>query len=317
MLDRSDIDAAQDTIARYVHHTPTFSARRLGRAIGTRLFHKAELFQKTGSFKPRGALNRVHNTPSSGLQRGLITVSAGNHAQGLAYAAREVGARCMVVMPENAPRVKVDATRSYGAEVVLHGDVNQAYEKMEELRAEHGLTLVHPFDDPLVISGQGTIGLEILDDVQDVTLIVVPVGGGGLISGIGLAAKTRRPSVRIVGVEPAGAAPMRASWDAGHPVRLSSVDTFADGLAAPLVSDLTYQLSRSYVDEVVTVTEDELVQGLEALMTSAKLYAEGGGAAPTAALLAGKVELDGDDVVVAVVSGGNLDWQMLGELING
>lgn len=311
----SHIRAAAETIAPVLHRTPAPTSTRLGRRIGATLIHKAELFQKTGSFKPRGALNRIRHTPRAALQGGLIAVSGGNHAQGLAFAAGIAGAPCLVVMPEGVDPAKVDATREYGAEVVLHGDVNEAYEKVEELRLERNLTLVHPFDDPHVVAGQGTIGLEILEQVPDVTVIVVPVGGGGLISGIATAVKESRDHVRVVGVEPEGAAPMRASFDAGEAVRLPDVDPFALSLAAPMVSELTYSISHRYVDDVVTLSRRELLAGLEALMVSAKLYAELGGAAPTAALLAGKIDVAPSDVVVSVVSGGNLGFSELAALL--
>lgn len=315
MVGLADIEAAREVIAPHLRVTPALGSARLSERIGANLVHKAELFQKTGSFKPRGALNRLHQMERAELDRGLIAVSGGNHAQGLAFAAGRVGAPCLIVMPENVPGTKVAATRSYGADVVLHGDVNAAYEKMDELREERGLTLVHPFDDPFVVAGQGTVGLEILEQVPDVTVVVVPVGGGGLISGVATALKEARgDAVRVIGVEPLGADPMCASREQGYPVRLPSVDDFALSLAAPLVSDLTFAISSAHVDDVVTVTRDEMVDGLEAVMTSAKLYAELGGAASTAALLSGKISVSADDVVAAVVSGGNMGWDELGEL---
>ena len=315
MVALDDVRAAQRAIGDAVAPTPVFGSVQLGSALGVTLKLKAELLQKTGSFKPRGALNRLLNTPREDLERGLVTVSAGNHAQGLAWAARAVGARCTVVMPEGAPASKVAAARGYGAEVVLHGTVGDAYLRMEQLRAERGLLLVHPFDDPLVIAGQGTVGLEIVEQVPGVDAIVCPLGGGGLVSGIAVATKELRRGVRVFGVEPEGAAAMRASWDRGEPVRLESVDTIADGLAAPLAGELTYPLARQYVDDVLTVSDDEILDAMRALLAYAKLVTEPAGAAAVAALLAGKVRVNGGETVVAVLSGGNIDLERLKALL--
>lgn len=314
-LSPDDVRAAAHRIGKAVARTPLFSSSQLGRRLDVTLGLKAELLQKTGSFKPRGALNRLLSTPRVDLERGLVTVSAGNHAQGLAWAANEVGARCTVVMPEDAPASKVAAARDYGAEVVLHGAVGDAYVRMEELRAERGLLLVHPFDDPLVIAGQGTVGLEVVEQAPEVDTIVCPLGGGGLVSGIAVAAKGLRPEIRVFGVEPEGAAAMRASWDRGEPVHLDTVDTIADGLAAPLAGAVTYPLTRRYVDDVLTVSDDEILVAMRALLAYAKLVAEPAGAAAVAALLAGKVPLRGGEKVVAVLSGGNVDLERLKALL--
>lgn len=315
MIELSDVLAARETIAGAVHLTPVFSSAQLGSRLGVRLWLKAELFQKTGSFKPRGALNRLRHTPRADLDRGVISVSAGNHAQGLAWAAREVGARCTVVMPANASPTKEAATRGYGAEVILHGVMAEAFAKLEELRRERNLLLVHPFDDPLIIAGQGTVGLEILEQVPDVDVIVCGIGGGGLISGIALAAKSLKPSVRVYGVEPVGAAAMRKSWDRGAIVHLDAIETIADGLSAPMAGELTYPLTRQYLDDIVTVTDGEIVDGMKALLGYAKLYAEPAGAAATGVLLAGKIPLKTGETVVSVVSGGNLDLEKLRVLL--
>lgn len=313
----SDVLAARDTIVGDVHRTPVFSSRQLSERTGAELSLKAELFQKTGSFKPRGALNRLRRTATDDLERGLVTVSAGNHAQGLAYAARIVGARCVVVMPESAPRTKVDAARGYGAEVVLHGDVPAAYGRMEELRREQGLVLVHPFDDPHVVAGQGTVGLEVVEQLPDVDVIVVPVGGGGLVSGVACAVKSQNPDIRVVGVEPEGAAAMRASWDAGERVSLERTDTVADGLASPFAGEIAFEMTRRYVDEMVVVSDAELVEGMRALFVFAKLYAETAGAAGVAALLAGRIPVAPDEQVCAVLTGGNVDPEKVRTLLGG
>ncbi|MGH7443921.1 MAG: pyridoxal-phosphate dependent enzyme, partial [Longimicrobiales bacterium] len=255
MISIQDIEAAAARLAGRVHRTPLFSTRSLGERTGTRLFLKAECLQRTGSFKVRGALNKVDSLDAAARARGLIGVSAGNHAQALAFAARAAGAQCTVVMPANASRAKVAATEGYGGTVVLHGVVGQAFEKMEALRAEHGYTLVHPFEDEAVMAGQGTVGLEILVDLPDVDVVIVPVGGGGLLSGVAAALKQRRPDVKVIGVEPEGAAAVTVGLAAGRVQPLERVDTIADGLGAPMTGELVLEHVRAFVDDVVTVTD--------------------------------------------------------------
>jgi len=316
MLTLPAIESARRRIGDRVHKTPLLSATRLGARVGATLFHKCESLQKTGSFKVRGALNRVAQLDAGARARGVITVSAGNHAQALAWAARDAGVRCTVVMPEAASRAKVDASRGYGAEVVLHGASSiQAFARAHELAEERSLTIVHPFDDDEIMAGQGTVALEILEQLDDFDDIVVPIGGGGLIGGIAVAIRERRPKVRVYGVEPTGAAVMRESLDAGHPVRLESVKTIADGLAAPMAGDFTYPIVTRYVDDVVVLTDDEIMDAMRDLLLSAKLLAEGGGAAATAAVLSGKLPVAGRRVV-AVVSGGNVDASRIQEVLS-
>jgi threonine dehydratase len=303
----ADVHSARHRIANRVHRTPLLSATRLGARVGATLFHKCESLQKTGSFKVRGALNRVAMLTDAERARGVITVSAGNHAQALAWAARDAGVRCTVVMPTTASRMKVDASRGYGADVVLHGASGiEAFARAHELAEERSLTFVHPFDDEAVIAGQGTVGLEILEQLDDIDDVIVPIGGGGLIAGIAIAIKEQRPSIRVYGVEPTGAAVMRKSLDAGRPVRLESMKTIADGLAAPMAGDVTYPIVKRYVDDVVLVSDDEIAAAMRDILFSTKLLAEGGGAAATAALLSGKLPVEGRRAV-AVVSGGNVD----------
>jgi threonine dehydratase len=305
----SDIQNARKTISDALMTTPMFSASRLGEAGGNvELFLKAESLQKTGSFKPRGALNLIRNTPADQLGRGVITISAGNHAQGVAWAAGAAGVQATIVMQATASPSKIAATRGYGAEVVLiDGTISEAFAELHRLQEERNLTLIHPFDDPLLIAGHGTVGLEIIDQVPDVDVIVCPVGGGGLISGVATAAKSLKPDVRIYGIEPSGAPAMRKSWDAGSAQQLDSVDTIADGLAPPMVGKLNYQLTREYVEDIIIVDDAEISIGIREIMTNAKLYAEPAGAAATAALLAGKVPVQPGETVVALLSGGNLD----------
>jgi threonine dehydratase len=306
-----DVLEGRSAITGKLHYTPVFTSSVLTRRLGAKLALKAECLQKTGSFKPRGVLNRLRALTDEEKSRGLITVSAGNHAQALAWGARQVGAACTVVMPANAPRSKAAAAESYGATVILHGAMAETFAKMEELRQERNLTLVHPFDDPLIIAGQGTLGIEIVEQIPDMTKVVVPIGGGGLISGVALAVKRLRPGAKVYGVEPVGADSMFRSFAEGRPVRLEKIETIADGLSAPYASELTYTLAREYVDEVVTVTDEDLVEAMRLTLAHAKLLAEPAGAAGVAALVSGKIPLAPADTVVAVLSGGNIDLERL------
>jgi len=310
-----DILAARRVIDGQVHRTPVFGSETLGRQIGARLLLKAECLQKTGSFKPRGVLNRLRTLSDEEKARGLITISAGNHAQALAWGARQVGVACAVVMPANASRSKADAAKAYGAKVILHGSMPEAFAKMDELRVERNLTLVHPFDDPLIIAGQGTVGAEIVEQVPDVTKVVVPIGGGGLISGVALAVKHQLPNAKVYGVEPEGASAMFQSRAAGRPVRLDKVDTIADGLAAPYASDLTLALNQHYVDDVVVLTDEQIAEALRLILARCKLLVEPAGAAGVAALLCDKIPVTPGDVIVAVLSGGNVDPDRLKSIL--
>jgi len=311
----ADIRNAHERIANRIHRTPVLSASRLGATVGTVLMHKCESLQKTGSFKVRGAVNKLSQLDDDARARGVITVSAGNHAQALAWASRDAGVRCTVVMPTTASRTKVDASRGYGAEVVLHGTSGmEAFARAHELEIERSLTFVHPFDDEAIMSGQGTVGLELLEQAESVDDVVVPIGGGGLIAGIAVAIKEQRPSIKVYGVEPTGAAVMRYSLDAGRPVRLESMKTIADGLAAPMAGDLTFPIIQQYVDDVVLVSDEEIAHAMRELLFSAKLLTEGGGAAATAAVLSRKLAVEGRRVV-AVVSGGNVDGARVAEIL--
>ncbi len=261
----------------------------------------------TGSFKPRGIVNAVASLASAERSRGVITMSAGNTAIALAYAARALGARATVVMPEAAPASKIAATRAYGAEVVLHPDRVTLGDRLRAERAARGAILVHPYDDAHVIAGQGTVGLEILDDLPDADLVVVPVGGGGLISGIALALTERRPGVRVVGVETRGAPTVRTALDAGEPRRLERIDTVADGLTAPIAGALCLEIVRERVADVVVIDDADVLEGLRALAREAKQVVEPAGAAAVGALLAGAIRPRAGERVVAILSGGNVD----------
>lgn len=309
------ISSARERISHLVHVTPVTTASLLGNEAGVRLFLKCENLQKTGSFKARGALNTLLCLGEASRRRGVVTVSAGNHAQALAWAARVAGVRATVVMPAAASQVKADASAGYGAEVLRHGTTFEAFDHAHSLADERGLLFVHPFDDEAIMAGAGTAGLEILEQVTDADVVVVPVGGGGLIGGVAAAIKQRRPDVRIYGVEPVGAAAMRASLDAGHAVRLQSVNTIADGLAAPMAGALTYEMVRRYVDDVVLVSDDEIALAVGALLSRTKMLAEPAGAAAVAAILTHKVPVREGERVVAVVSGGNIDLERLKAIV--
>jgi threonine dehydratase len=308
MIPLSEIRAAAERVAGTIHRTPVLSAQSIGARGNVELWLKCECFQKTGSFKPRGALNKVLSLSAEERARGLVTVSAGNHAQAVAWAARHVGAPCVVVMPTAAPRSKLNAVRGYGAEVVLHDDRATLFDKLREVERERGLTFVHPFDDPVLLAGAGTVGLELFEDVPGIDAVIVPVGGGGLLGGVSSAIKALAPRVRVIAVELEEGPGLGPALAAGKPVPSPRPpDTLADGMTPPFVGTLPLAIAREAVDEIVTVTEAEIIEGMLLLMTRAKLYVEGSGAAATAALIAGKVKLPPGARVVAIVSGGNVD----------
>jgi threonine dehydratase len=315
MVTLDDIVAARRVIEGRLHRTPLVGSAALGARIGAPLFFKPESWQKTGSFKPRGVLTKIAALSDEERARGLVAASAGNHAQALAWAAGALGIPATVVMPATAPAAKVAATEAYGGTVVFEPSFLTLFQRAEALVAEEGYTFVSPFDDEAVIAGQGTVGLEILDDLPDVGTVVVPIGGGGLIAGIALAIKSQRPQVRIVGVEPEGAAVMWRSHAAGQPVRLERVETIADGLSAPYAGHLTYPLVEQYVDELVLVTDADIRQAMALILERCKLLAEPAGAAALAALLTGAARFAPGAPVVALLSGGNVDVGRLADLL--
>jgi threonine dehydratase len=314
----TDLQAAQARIAGQVHRTPLSTAQSLGALLDqpVELYLKEEQRQKTGSFKVRGALNRLATLDDEQVRGGLVTVSAGNHAQAVSWAARAAGVPATVVMAQSASPTKAAATRGYGATVDLSSaDHIEAFERMHEMEREQGLTFIPPFDDPMVVAGQGTVGLEILEDLPDPDLVIVPVGGGGLISGIALAIKEQRPATRVIGVEPVGAPTVTEALAAGKPVTLGHSHTIADGLAAPFTGALNLAIIQRAVDEVVLVEDDDLRAAIKLLLERAKLLAEPAGAAGFAALLAGKVAGTAGRKVVVVISGGNVDISRLPTLL--
>jgi threonine dehydratase len=305
------LDAIRAAAARtspHLHRTPMLTSRSLGERSGAaRLFLKCESFQKTGSFKPRGALNIVLTLPPERRARGLVTVSAGNHAQAVAWAARVVDVPCTVVMPSDAPRSKMEAVRGYGATIIAHDDRATLFERMREEEARSGAAFVHPFDDAVGLAGAGTLGLEVLEQSPDVDCVVVAIGGGGLMAGLACAIKAVKPDCRVIGVELAAGPGMTPALAAGKPVPVARPRTLADGLTPPFVGALPLAVAQQCVDEIVLVTEAEIEAAMRGLLLRAKLYVEGSGAAATAALLAGKVRAAAGANVVSIVSGGNVD----------
>lgn len=305
-----DVEAAREHVSEHIHRTRSLRSSSLSQEIGSRLWLKPENLQQTGSFKVRGAINAVGRLSPEELSRGVITVSAGNHGMALSYAARVVGTRATVVMPETAVRSKIAAVESYGGRSVLV-DGNRLMESMEEIQSKEGQIFIHPFDNPRVIAGQGTVGLEILEEVPDVEAVVVPVGGGGLLSGIAVAVKSLKPEVRIIGVEPEGSTAVSQSLEAGGPIHLEHFATIADGLNAPWGGVNTLSIIQRLVDELVTVTDDDIIGGLSLILDRTKLLVEPAGAAAIAALVSDKISRPQDRTVVAVLSGGNVDLAKL------
>lgn len=314
-LSLNDIRAAEQVLQGITYRTPLQESNALNDVLNARCFFKLENLQRTGSFKLRGAYNRMcHLTPEQ-LTRGVVAASAGNHAQGVALAARLVGTSAVVVMPELASMTKVTATRSYGAEVELFGQhFDDAYRRAQDIAAETGRVLIPAFEDAMVIAGQGTVGLEMLDVKPNLDLLVVPIGGGGLISGIAVAAKSRNPHIRVIGVEAEGAAAMAASRRAGRLTPLDAVHTIADGIAVKQPGAMTFALIQEYVDDIVTVADHDISRAILLFLERFKLVVEGAGAAGLGALLSGRIPV-GPERIGVVVSGGNIDVGLLSRLL--
>ena len=313
LIKYDDIVAAQEVIGGRVHRTPVAGSSYLGGQLGFRLHFKLELFQKTGSFKPRGVLNKLHHLNTEEKQKGVITLSSGNHAQALAWGAAQSGISSTVTMPAGSVQSKVEATRGYGADVVLsEGDL---LETCLTIQKERDLVLVHPFDDPMIIAGQGTVGAEIWEDLPEVDAVLVGVGGGGLISGIAAALKAKKPKVKVIGIEPEGASAMSQSLRRGEPVHLDRVDTVADGLAAPFAGHHNLAHVQAYVDDVVIVSDREIMEAMGLILERCKVVAEPAAASTLAALLSGKASLPQGSTVLCVLSGGNVDRERLKALL--
>jgi threonine dehydratase len=310
-----DSRVALPYVAPHVHRTPLLSSRILSDATGLDVRLKAEMFQRTGSYKIRGPLYKLQRLSPEERERGVVCSSAGNHAQGVALAASMVGVRAVVVMAENATPSKVAATRGYGGEVVQHGTIwDEADQKARELVESEGLTYVHPFDDLDLIAGQGTLGIEIYEDWPDVELVVVPIGGGGLISGVAAALKQWNPQLRVIGVEATGAPAMKLSVEKGSLVTLDQVDTVVDGLRVKRVGERTFELVQRFVDEIVTVPDELIFANVVWLMEHGKLVTEGAAAATVAAVRQGLVRAPQGTKVACVLSGGNVDLSQLAGL---
>ena len=311
----TSIQTARARIGDAIYVSPCQLSSDLSELTGLPLHLKLENLQRTGSFKERGALNKLLTLSQAERERGVVTASAGNHAQGVAFHAAALGIRCQIVMPLATPQIKVAATRGFGADVVLHGsNYDEACEEALRRRLEEGRTFIHPFDDAEIINGQGTIGLELLEQVPDLEAVVVPIGGGGLISGVACALKETNPRIRVIGVEPEKLPSMLRAREAGAPVTLNAEATVADGIAVRRAGDLTLPLVSRYVDEIVTVDDEEIASAILMLLEHEKTLAEGAGAAALAALLQSKTNLRQRRTVV-LVSGGNIDVTLLAKII--
>ncbi|HZQ44742.1 MAG TPA: threonine ammonia-lyase [Acidobacteriaceae bacterium] len=315
-LTLADIKAARERLNGAIYTTPCARSEMLSRQTGQSIFLKLENLQMTGSFKERGALSKIATLTPEEAQRGVIAASAGNHAQGVAHHATQRGIRSVIVMPLATPLVKVQATRNFGAEVVLHGaNYDEACEEATRRCQAEGMTFIHPFDDPLVMAGQGTIGLELLEQVENLEAVVVPIGGGGLIGGIACAVKESKPDVRVIGVQTARLPSMKEALQAHHPVTLEPATTIADGIAVRRAGEVTFPVVQRYVDEIVTVNEDEIASAILTLLEREKTLAEGAGAAGLAAVLQKRTSLPAFTRTAVIVGGGNIDVTLLSRII--
>jgi threonine dehydratase len=315
VIELGDVEAAARRLDAVANRTPVVRSRTLDGLVGAEVHVKAECFQRGGAFKFRGAYNKIASLPEAARRNGVVAYSSGNHAQAVAIAARLLGTTATILMPEDAPPAKVDATRGYGAEIVRYDRWTQRREEIgERLAAERGLELVRPYDDPLVMAGQGTTALELLEEAPELDVLVVPVGGGGLIAGCATAAKALRPAISVVGVEPAAGDDTRRSLAAGKRVRIDVPRTIADGLQSDEPGELTFEVNRRLVDEVVTVTDAEILDGMAFLFDRMKIVTEPSGAVGIAALIAGRIDAGGGRVGV-VLSGGNVGVARFAELL--
>lgn len=313
-LNLTDVEKAAEILKGVSKKTELMYSPIFSNESGNEIYLKPENLQVTGAFKIRGAYNKISRLSEEEKKRGVIASSAGNHAQGVAYAAQKLGIKATIVMPKTTPLIKVAATKSYGANVVLHGDYyDEAYARAKELQEENNYVFVHPFDDLDVIAGQGTIGLEILEDLKDVDCIIVPVGGGGLISGIAAAAKSINPEVKIIGVEPEGAKAMKKSMEKNTVISLDTVKTIAEGVAVKTPGDITFEIIKDYVDEIITVSDFDIMEAFLVVLEKQKLIAETSGVLPLAAL---KKINDKNKKIVCVISGGNIDVVTISSMIN-
>ena len=314
MAKLEDFIKAKEKLSKVLLETHLIYSPIFSKESGNKVFIKPENLQKTGSFKIRGAYNKISNLTDAEKKRGVIASSAGNHAQGVAYGAKESGIKAVIVMPKSTPLIKVESTKQYGAEVILHGDVyDDAYKKAKELEEKEGYVFVHPFNDEDVLDGQGTIALEILEELPETDIILVPIGGGGLISGIACAAKILKPEIKIIGVEPEGAASAYEAIKENKVIELKEANTIADGTAVKKIGDLNFEYIKKYVDEIITVSDYELMEAFLLLVEKHKIIAENSGILSIAAT---KKLKEKDKKVVSVISGGNIDVLMISSMIN-
>ncbi|RMC65387.1 threonine/serine dehydratase [Sinorhizobium meliloti] len=312
-----DIREAQERLQPHIRHTPLLRAEKIEKAAGCRLYLKPETLQITGAFKIRGALNRALSLSKEEIANGIIATSSGNHAQGLAYAARMLGVKAILVLPVTTPKIKIENTKALGAEVILFdGDTAARWKRVYEIAEENEYAAVHAFEDPIVMAGQGTIGCEILHDLDDVDTVIVPVGGGGLISGISTAIKETKPSVRVIGAEPALTPKYFHSRVNKERTSLPLKNTIADGLRISVPGQNPYPIIEKYVDEIVLVEDEHIIAGMRALAKDAKLIAEPAASIGVGALLAGIIDVKPDEKVCAVLSGGNWDLRDLAAIYN-
>lgn len=315
-VELNDILKAREKIKDVIRRTESVRAPMLSQEFGQEIWLKLENTQHTGSFKLRGAFNKIASLSESEKARGVVASSAGNHAQGVAFSARQAGVKCTIVMPENAPLIKVESTRAHGAQVVLHGEIyDEAFDKAKEIEREQGSVFVHPYQDPFIIAGQGTLGLELYEDVPNLESVIVPIGGGGLISGVAIALKARNPKIKVIGVQSEQVDTMyrmfRGEQVTSAPARVS---TIADGIAVKRASPVMFEsFIKKYVDDIVTVNDDEIAEAIVSLLERQKTVAEGAGAAALAALLARKARPVGTTAVV--VCGGNIDLNIIEKVL--
>lgn len=316
MLNVEDIKKAYENIKDSIKKTPLMECPTLDEITDSKVFLKLENLQRTGSFKVRGAINRIMNLTDEEKSHGVIASSAGNHAQGVALGAKAAGIKATIVMPETAPLSKVTATKSYGARVIQYGAYyDLAYQKALEVQEKENLVFLHPFNDEYVIAGQGTIGLEILNENPNIDIIFVQIGGGGLAAGIALYVKSINPNIKVYGVEASGAASMKKSLEAGHVICLDNCKTIADGIAVAKVGDKTFEIAQKYLDGVISVSENEIAQAILFLLEKSKVVSEGAGATALAGLLSGQVDVKGKNVC-CIVSGGNIDINNIEKIVN-
>ena len=315
MLKYSDIVAAQAVLKGVIKETPLQTSKTFSTLGDCQAFLKLENLQSTGSFKVRGAYNKIFRLSEEEKKRPVVAASAGNHAQGVAYSSQELGLKSTIVMPAFTPPLKVLATRSYGAEVILTGNnFDEAYATSQQYCKENNATYIHPFDDPMIIAGQGTVGIELFHQISDVDIVIVPIGGGGLIGGVALALKTLNPNIKVIGVEAEGAASMFASTKENRVVGIPHVDTIADGIAVKTPGEITFELTQKYVDDIVTVNDAEIANATYLLLQRAKTLAEPSGAAAVAALIYKKYNFTGKKVV-PIISGGNINMTLLEQIV--